>query len=43
MFVYYFRTYHMIFIKNKHVKLDETYIDIQGRFKTNLSNVVDVF
>ena len=42
MFLYKFRTYHMIFIKNEHVKLDETYIDTQGYFKAHLSNVMDV-
>ena len=42
MLVYEFRTTHMNFIQNKHVKLEETYIDTQGRFKANLSNVMDV-
>ena len=42
MFVYDFRTYHMSFIQNEHVKLDNTYIDTQGRFKANLSNIMDV-
>ena len=37
-----FRNSHMNFIQNKHVKLEETYIDTQGRFKANLSNVMDV-
>ena len=42
MFLYEFRTYHINFIQNKHVKLDETCIETQGRFKANLSNVMDV-
>ena len=42
MFVYGFGTYHMSFIKNEHVNLYETYIDSQGRFKANLSKVMDV-
>ena len=41
MFIYEFITCHMSFIKNEHVKLDETYIDTQGRFKANLLNVMD--
>ena len=42
MLVYEFRTYHMNFIQNEHVKLNEIYQDTQGHFKENLSNVVDV-
>ena len=42
MIEYNFRTYHMNFNQNKHVKLDEIYIDTQGRLKANLSNVMDV-
>ena len=43
MFVYDFRTSHINFIQNEHVKLNETYKNTQGRFKANLSNVMDVF
>ena len=32
----------MSFIKNKYVKLDKTYIDMQDRFKVNLLNIKDV-
>ena len=42
MLVYEFRTYHMNFIQNEHVKLNKTCIDTQGRFKANLLNVMDV-
>ena len=42
MFIYDFRTYHMSFIQNEHVKLDKIYIDTEGHFKENLSNVMDV-
>ena len=42
MFYYEFRTYHKSFIQKEHVKLDETYIDSQGHFKANLSNVMGV-
>ena len=28
--VYKFNTSHMTFIQNKHVKLDETHLDVQG-------------
>ena len=42
MIVYEFRTSHMDFIQNKHVKHDETCIDTQGHFKAHLSNVMDV-
>ena len=42
MFVYEFKNYQINFILNKHVKLDETYIDTQGHFKANLSNIMDV-
>ena len=42
MFIYEFGTYYTSFIKNEHVKLDKTYIDTQGHFKTNLSNVMNV-
>ena len=40
--LYDFRTYHMNIIQNKYIKLDETCLDIQGRFKANLSNIMDV-
>ena len=40
--VYDFSTSHMNFIQNEHVKLNETGIDTQGRFKRKLSNVIDV-
>ena len=40
IFVFEFRTTHMNFIQNKHVKLDETCLDTQGRFKAKLSNDV---
>ena len=43
MCVYLFRTYHMSFIQNKHVKHDETYIVTQRCFKTSLSNDVNIF
>ena len=36
MFAYNFRTYYMSFVKNEHIKLDETCIDTQGHFKANL-------
>ena len=39
---YKFRTSHINFIQNKHVKLDETYQGTQGHFEANLSNVMDV-
>ena len=39
---YEFRTYNVSFIKNEHLKLDETCIDTQGYFKANLLNVMDV-
>ena len=42
MIVYEFRTYHMNFTQNKHVKLNKTCLDPQGRFKVTLSNVMDV-
>ena len=42
MFVYEFRIYHMSFVKKEHIKRDKTYIDTQGRFKANLSNIIDV-
>ena len=42
MFVYDFRTSHMNFIQNEHVKLDKTCIDTQGHFKANLLNVIKV-
>ena len=32
----------MNFIRNKHVKLDETCIDTQGRLKANLPNIMEV-
>ena len=35
-------TYHIFFVQNEHVKIDDTYIDKQGRFKEKLSNVMDV-
>ena len=37
-----FRTSHMNFIKNKQVKLDETFVETEGSFKAELSNVMDV-
>ena len=40
--LYEFWTTHMKFIKNRHVKLDETRLDTQGHFKAHLSNVMDV-
>ena len=40
--VYEFRNFHINLIQNKHVKLDETYIDRQGRFKENLLNIMKV-
>ena len=42
MFVYEFRTSHMNFIKNEHLKLYETCKYTQGRSEANLSNVTDV-
>ena len=42
MIVYEFITSHMNFTQNKHVKLDETCLDTQGRFKETLANVMDV-
>ena len=36
-----FRTSHMNFIQNEHVKFDETCLDTQGHFKVNMSNVMD--
>lgn len=32
----------MYFNQNDHVKLDKTYIDTQGCFKENLTNVIDI-
>ena len=43
IFAYEFGTYHVNFIQKKHIKLDETCQDTQGRFKANLSNIMDVF
>ena len=37
------RKYQMSFKKNKHVKIDETYLDTQGRLKVRLSNVMDIW
>ena len=42
MILYVFITSYMIFIQNEHVKLNETYLDTQGHFKEELSNVTDV-
>ena len=42
MFVHEYITSHMNLIQ-KHVILDESCIDTQGRFKANLSNVMDIF
>ena len=42
MIIYELKTYHMSFIQNEHVKLDETYIDTQGHPKASLSNVMDI-
>ena len=36
-------TSKMNFIQNEHVKREETFLDTQGRFKANLSNVMDFF
>ena len=43
MTVYDFRTSHMNFTQNKHVKLDETCLHTHGHFKATLSNIMDVF
>ena len=40
--LYVFRTSDMSFIQKEHVKLDETCLDTQSRFKANLSNVMNV-
>ena len=40
--LYDFRTFHINFKQNKHIKLDKTYQDKQDPFKANLSNVMDV-
>ena len=42
MFVYNFRTSYINFIQDKHVKLDETCQDTEGRLKANLLNVMDI-
>ena len=42
MFVYKFRTSHINFIENEHIKLDETCKDTHGHLKANLLNVMDV-
>ena len=39
---YKFNTYHMNFIENEHVKLDETRLNVQGLLKPYLSNALDV-
>ena len=39
MFVYYFRTSHMIFTKNEHVKLNETCKHTKGCFMANLEHL----
>ena len=39
--VYEFRTSHMIFNQNEHVKINETSVDTEGHFKANLFNVMD--
>ena len=40
--VFDFRISYINFIKNEHIKLDETCQDTQGHFKANLLNVTDV-
>ena len=40
--LYEFMNSYMNFIKNEHVKLDETCIDTQGCFKAKHLNVMDV-
>ena len=40
--VYKFITYHMNFVKNEHVKLNETCLDTQGRFKPHFLNIMDI-
>ena len=42
MIVYDFNTSQMNFIRNEHVKLDETCLDTQGNFKAHLSNIMYV-
>ena len=42
MIFYNFRTSYMNLIKKEHVKLNETCINSEGRFKANLLNVMDV-
>ena len=42
MLVYEFKTSHLNFIPKEHIKLNETYQDTQGRFMTNLSNIMDI-
>ena len=42
IFAYEFRKYHMSFVQNKHIKLEEIWIDTQDRVKEKLSNVMDV-
>ena len=42
MILHYFRTTHMNFTQNEHVKLDETCLDTQGHFKATLLNIMDV-
>ena len=41
--IYKFNTSQMNFIQNEHVKLDETFLDVQGRLKAYLSNALDIF
>ena len=40
--IYKFRTSQINFIQNKHVKLNETCEETQGRFNAKDSNVMDV-
>ena len=42
MILYYFITYHMNFLKNEQLKLEETSLDTQGHFYANFLNVTDV-
>ena len=42
MISYKFNTYHMNFIQNEYVKLDETFLGVQGRLNAYLSNALDV-
>ena len=40
--LYKFNTSDRNFIQNKHIKIDETRLDVQGHFKAYLLNVMDV-